>query len=56
MLPEEVNKNLGEADQIQTSLSRREIAKKAVYVAPAVLAVIATAERPALAASVTPPV
>jgi hypothetical protein len=33
------------------SLSRRAIAKKVAYVAPAILAVIAVAERPALAAS-----
>lgn len=33
------------------SISRREIAKKAAYVAPAVLAVISIAERPALAQS-----
>ena len=33
------------------SISRRAIAKKAVYVAPAVLAVIAIADRPALAQS-----
>jgi hypothetical protein len=33
------------------SVSRRAIAKKVAYVAPAVLAVIAAAERPALAQS-----
>jgi hypothetical protein len=38
------------------SVSRRAIAKKIAYVAPTVLAVIAAAERPALAASGgTPP-
>ena len=33
------------------SFSRRAIAKKAAYIAPAVLAVISIAERPALAQS-----
>jgi hypothetical protein len=33
------------------SISRRAVGKKALYVAPAILAVIATADRPALAAS-----
>jgi hypothetical protein len=33
------------------SVSRRAIGKKALYVAPAILAVIATADRPALAQS-----
>jgi hypothetical protein len=37
--------------QTEASVSRRAMAKKAVYVAPAVLAVIAMAERPALAQS-----
>ena len=33
------------------SVTRRDIGKKVAYIAPAVLAVIAAAERPALAAS-----
>ena len=37
--------------QTDASISRRAIAKKAAYVAPAILAVISIAERPALAAS-----
>ena len=36
------------------SLTRRDLAKKAVYVAPAVLAVIAAANRPLLAGSGVP--
>jgi hypothetical protein len=36
------------------SVSRRAIAKKIAYAAPAVLAVIAASERPALAASTQP--
>jgi hypothetical protein len=40
------------ADQTkEDSVSRRAIAKKIAYVAPAVLAVISIADRPALAAS-----
>jgi hypothetical protein len=37
------------------SISRRAIAKKAAYIAPAVLAVISIAERPALAQSSSSP-
>lgn len=40
--------------QTDASISRRAMAKKAAYVAPAVLAVIAMAERPALAQSSFP--
>ena len=37
------------------SVTRRDLARKAAYVAPTVLAVIAAADRPALAASGPPP-
>ena len=37
--------------QDSDSVSRREIGKKAAYVIPAVLAIIAAADRPALAQS-----
>jgi hypothetical protein len=48
--------NPGNSDpSTEVSVSRRAIAKKIAYVAPAVLAVISIAERPALAASVIPP-
>jgi hypothetical protein len=46
------NPNQKDPDQkTDGSISRRAIAKKAIYVAPAVLAVISIAERPALAQS-----
>jgi hypothetical protein len=38
----------------ETSVSRRAFSKKAAWVAPTVLAVIAASERPALAQSVVP--
>jgi hypothetical protein len=56
MTPDQKNLNQKDPDQkTDASLSRRAIGKKALYVAPAVLAVIAVAERPALAQSGGPP-
>jgi hypothetical protein len=46
-IPDEKNPD----QKTDASVSRRVMAKKAAYIAPAVLAVIALAERPALAAS-----
>ena len=55
MTPDQTNLNQKDPDQkTDGSLSRRAIAKKVAYVAPVVLAVIAVAERPALAVSNTP--
>ena len=56
MNPNQKNLNQTESDQkTDASLSRRAIAKKVAYIAPAVLAVIAIGERPALAASTIQP-
>jgi hypothetical protein len=52
MTPDENTLNQKDPDQkTDASLSRRAIAKKVAYVAPAILAVISIAERPALAQS-----
>ena len=52
MTPDKAAPDRKNLDQkTDASLSRRAIAKKAVYVAPAILAVVATADRPALAQS-----
>jgi hypothetical protein len=56
MVPEQNQLNQELSDQ-QTDggVTRRSLAKKVAYIAPAVLAVIAAADRPALAASQGPP-
>jgi hypothetical protein len=52
MTPEKEALDRENSDQnADGSISRRAMAKKAAYIAPAVLAVIAVAERPALAQS-----
>jgi hypothetical protein len=52
MNPDENTLNQKDPDQkTDASLSRRAVAKKVAYIAPAILAVISIAERPALAQS-----
>jgi hypothetical protein len=52
---QEIPDKKNQDQKTDASISRRAVAKKAAYIAPALLAVISVAERPALAQSNVPP-